>query len=249
MKKYIPAHGSVEQLGSPYRNYLTRVVGGKSSLDLIRYELITGLLGGLPGAAGVFLRSLGYRFIMNLTGRVFLGRDISIRCPGNITIEEGCFIDDDVRLDAKTGETGYIRIRMHSVIRSFTIISTGGGEGYVDIGTNCFIGQGCQLYGYGGIKIGDNVLLAGQLFVTASSHVTERMDVPIKDQGITVEGVQIGDGCWIGAGVTILDGVTIGEGSVVGAGAVVTSSLPPFSISAGVPARVVRGRSDSTRGK
>lgn len=249
MKKYIPTIGSVEQQGSPYRNYLSRVVGGNSSLDLVRYELITGLLGGLPGALGTTLRSFFYRYITNLTGKVFLGRDISLRCPGNITIEGGCFIDDDVRLDAKTGGEGYILIRKHSVIRSFTLISTGGAEGYVDVGTNCFIGQACQLHGYGGLKIGNNVLLAGQVFVTASSHVTDRMDIPIKDQGITVEGVQIGDGCWIGAGVTILDGVTIGSGSVIGAGAVVTSSIPPFSIAVGIPARVVKGRSESANSK
>lgn len=249
MKKYIPTIGSVEQQGSPYRNYLSRVVGGNSFLDLLRYELITGLTGGMPGAAGIFLRSFCYRSIMNLTGKVFLGRDISIRCPGNITIEGGCFIDDDVRLDAKTGGAGYIRIRKHSVIRSFTLISTGGEEGYVDIGTNCFIGQGCQLHGYGGLKIGNDVLLAGQVFVTASSHVTERIDVPIKEQGITIEGVQIGDGCWIGAGVTILDGVTIGDGSVIGAGAVVTGNIPPLSIAVGIPARVMQGRSDRASGK
>ncbi len=249
VKKHIRTIGSVENHGSAYRNYLNRVVGGKSCLDLLRYELITGLFGGIPGAAGTFLRLYCYRFIMNLTGRVFLGKDISIRCPGNITVEDGCFIDDAVRLDAKTGGSGYIRIRKHSVIRSFTLISTGGDDGFVDIGANCFIGQACQLHGYGGIKIGNNVLLAGQVFVTASSHVTTRVDVPIKDQGITIEGVEIGDGCWIGAGVTILDGIKIGEGSVVGAGAVVTGSIPPFSVAVGIPARVIQERSENVSGK
>ena len=119
----------------------------------------------------------------------------------------------------------------------------------MDVWTNCFIGQGCQLHGYGGLKIGNNVLLSGQVFVTASSHVTDRIDVPIKDQGITIEGVQIGDGCWIGAGVTILDGVTIGDGSIIGAGAVVTNSIPPFSIALGIPARVVKGRLENASGK
>src|SRR3972149_5234868 len=249
VKKYVSTIGSVDKHGSPYRNYLSKVVGGNSCLDLLRYELITGLLGGRPGAVGTLLRSFFYSYIMNLTGKVFLGRDISLRCPGKITIEGGCFLDDNVRLDAKTGGDGYILIRKHSVIRSFTLISTGGAEGFVDIGANCFIGQSCQLHGYGGLKIGNNVLLAGPAFVAASSHVADRIDIPIKDQGITIEGVQIGNGCWIGAGVTILDGVKIGDGSVIGAGAVVTNSIPPFSIAVGIPARVVKGRAESDSGK
>ena len=44
---------------------------------------------------------------------------------------------------------------------------------------------------------------------------------------------------------TIVDGVTIGDGCVVAAGAVVTDSLPPNSVAAGVPARVIRARSSS----
>lgn len=242
MQRHIPTLSSVEQIGSPYKNYLERVVGGKTFTDLLRYELLITLLGGLPGAVGVFLRARFYPYIMNLRGNVFLGKDISIRCPGNITVEQGCFIDDSVRLDAKTGGTGYLLIRKNTVIRSFTLISSGGEDGYVDIGNNCFIGQACQIHGYGGVKIGDNVLLAGQVFITASSHVIDRVDVPVKDQGITVEGVQIGNGCWIGAGVTIIDGVTIGEGSIIGAGAVVTESIPSLSIAVGIPAKVIRKR-------
>lgn len=54
--------------------------------------------------------------------------------------------------------------------------------------------------------------------------------------------VVIEDDVWIGANVTILKGVTIGRGSVVAAGAVVTKSLPPYSISGGIPAKVLKFR-------
>ena len=55
------------------------------------------------------------------------------------------------------------------------------------------------------------------------------------------------DGCWLGANVVILINVTIGRGSIVGAEVVVNRDIPPVSIAAGVPARVI-GRRDQKRG-
>ena len=54
------------------------------------------------------------------------------------------------------------------------------------------------------------------------------------------EPITIKDGCWICSGATVCGGVTIGENSIVAAGAVVTRDVPPNSIAAGVPARVIR---------
>jgi len=54
----------------------------------------------------------------------------------------------------------------------------------------------------------------------------------------------IGNDVWIASGANIIEGVTVGDGCVVGAGAVVTNNLPPYSIAAGVPARVIKKRFD-----
>jgi maltose O-acetyltransferase len=57
---------------------------------------------------------------------------------------------------------------------------------------------------------------------------------------VLVAPVIIGDGAWLASRVTILPGVTVGNGSIVAAGAVVTHDVPPNTLVAGVPARVVR---------
>jgi galactoside O-acetyltransferase len=88
------------------------------------------------------------------------------------------------------------------------------------------------------IVVGDRVMFAPHVTVTTTGH-------PVHPQR-RADGsqfsapVHIEDDVWIGAGATILPGVTVGRGSVVAAGAVVTGNVPPMSVAAGVPARVVR---------
>jgi acetyltransferase-like isoleucine patch superfamily enzyme len=76
--------------------------------------------------------------------------------------------------------------------------------------------------------------------IYSNSHVFDDPEVCFIDQGITTLGVTIEDECWIGAMAAILDGVTVGHNSVVAAGAVVIEDVPPYSLVAGVPARVIR---------
>lgn len=52
--------------------------------------------------------------------------------------------------------------------------------------------------------------------------------------------ITVGNGCWICSNVIICGGVTIGEGCVIGAGSVVTRDVPPYSIAAGNPCKVIR---------
>ena len=109
----------------------------------------------------------------------------------------------------------------------------------VDIGHNVHLGPGCTLdypYPYF-IHIGNGASLAGNDYVLAHS-------TPLKYHKNCVESfvapTTIGAHAWVGVNVTILPGVTIGEGAIVAAGAVVTKDVPPHTLAAGVPARIIK---------
>jgi acetyltransferase-like isoleucine patch superfamily enzyme len=68
---------------------------------------------------------------------------------------------------------------------------------------------------------------------------------PLRTKG----GIIIDDDAWLGVGVLVLDGVRIGKGAVIGAGSVVTGNIPNMAIATGIPARVVKMRSDLVKGK
>lgn len=93
------------------------------------------------------------------------------------------------------------------------------------------------------IDIGCNVMMGPQALIYDRYHVYDRIDIPMIDQGMgPFQKIVIEDDVWIGARVTILQGVRIGKGSIVAAGSVVTRDVPPFSVTAVNPARVVRVR-------
>lgn len=95
----------------------------------------------------------------------------------------------------------------------------------------------------GNIRIGDCCQIAQFCTLVASNHATETTqcmrDAPWSSSKVSII---VEDDVWIGANSVILPGVTIGRGAVIGAGAVVTRNVPPYSIYAGVPARLVRAR-------
>lgn len=106
---------------------------------------------------------------------------------------------------------------------------------YSGIGINARINGTCT--------IGDYVMMGTDVVVITRNHAFERTDIPMMHQGFEQERpVVIGNDVWIGDRAIILAGVHVGDGAIIAAGAVVTHDVPPYSIVAGVPARVIKER-------
>ena len=109
---------------------------------------------------------------------------------------------------------------------------------------NVQIGRRCQISGKNRIHFERNAILASDVLVMDHNHAYEDVNVPILNQDTTPGGtIRIEEDCWIGLGAVIVSSqgeLVIGKHSVVAANSMVTHSIPPYSVVAGNPARVVR---------
>jgi acetyltransferase-like isoleucine patch superfamily enzyme len=104
----------------------------------------------------------------------------------------------------------------------------------IRIGTGTYLNRGAEIVAARSVTIGRDCKIARDVIIMdTDQHGIGRGDAPAAD-------VTIGDRVWIGARAIVLKGVTIGDDSVVGAGAVVTKDVPPRTVVAGTPARVIR---------
>ncbi|WP_345949081.1 MULTISPECIES: acyltransferase [unclassified Mucilaginibacter] len=124
----------------------------------------------------------------------------------------------------------------NSTIEDFCTINNGVGD--VLIGNNTLIGMSNVIIGP--VNIGDNVIMAQNIVVSALNHEYRDVNKPIHTQEILTAPIVIEDDCWIAANAVITSGVTVGKHSVVAANAVVTKSIPPFSVAAGNPAKIIK---------
>jgi putative colanic acid biosynthesis acetyltransferase WcaF len=107
----------------------------------------------------------------------------------------------------------------------------------LELGPRVAIGDRVILYNLGPMAIGDNTIISQDAYLCGGSHDYRSTEYPLIRAPIT-----IGKGVWIAAGAFIGPGVTVGDGAVVGARAVVTRDVPPWTVVAGNPARVVKKR-------
>ena len=114
----------------------------------------------------------------------------------------------------------------------------------IKIGNNCHFGAYNHITSINKIEIGDGCLTGKWVTITDNSHGTTSVEdltiAPIERELYSKGPVVVGKNVWIGDKATILPGITIGEGSVIGANAVVTKDVPPYSVVAGNPARIIK---------
>lgn len=179
-------------------------------------------------------------------GLIFIGKGVSIRFAGHLETGKELIIEDYAEINCLSKQN--IRFGNRVTIGKFAIIrptNTYGGEigDGLKIGDNSNIGPYSYIGCSGYIEIGNNVMISPRVSIYAENHIYEDSNVSIKSQGIKREFVKIEDDCWIAANSVILAGVTIGRGSVIAAGSVVTKDVPPYSVAAGIPAKIIKQRS------
>jgi acetyltransferase-like isoleucine patch superfamily enzyme len=135
---------------------------------------------------------------------------------------------------------GRLQVGEHTLFEPGVWI-TAPGAARVHIGSGTFLNQGVMVASLGLVEIGDHCMFANGCFISDAAHRFDDPGQPVPWQGFTSKGpTRVGDNVWCGAHVVITSGVTIGERSVIGANSVVTRDIPPFSIAAGSPAKVLR---------
>jgi acetyltransferase-like isoleucine patch superfamily enzyme len=223
--------------------YRDLAVGRPGLWALLRYELLTAVLGPMPGALGLFLRQKLYPLILGRCGRgVVFGRNITLRHPHRIALGDRVILDDNVVLDAKGTTETSIALADDVIIGRGTILSCKGGR--IELGPRANISVNCTLISESHLMIGARVLIAGHCYLIAGgNHGLDRLDIaPLDQPRLERGGVHIADNCWLGAAVTVLDGVALGRDAIAAAGAVVTRPVPDFAVVGGVPARVLYDR-------
>lgn len=165
-----------------------------------------------------FLRTR--KFVKNTDG--FIHKSIELKNEKYITIGKKCAIGENSKLLCWDN---YAECNFEPTLK---------------IGKNFIATRNLTIQCCGNIIIGDNVLVASNVFICDYNHGTDNLDIPYVNNRLDISSVIISDGVWIGQNSIILSGVKIGEKSVIGAGSVVTKDVLPYTIVAGNPAKPIK---------
>ena len=140
----------------------------------------------------------------------------------------------------KSFREGRLEIGEHTLLEPHVWLTTGD-SGRIRIGRGTFLNVAVMVASVELVEIGDHCMLANGCFITDGNHRFDDFEQPVTWQGFSTKGpTRIADNVWCGANVVITSGVTIGERCVIGANSVVNRDLPPYSLAAGAPAKVLK---------
>ena len=160
-----------------------------------------------------------------------------------LALGENVFVGDGVIIYNHI-DGGQVKLGDRVHLYGDTYIQTGQG-GSVQIGRDTHIQPRCQFSAYSAsIIVGNNVQIAPGCAFYPYDHGVLPGELICNQPLVSKGDIEIGDDVWLGFGAIILSGVSIGKGAVIGAGSVVTRSIPDGAIATGIPARILKMRSD-----
>ena len=226
-----------------WRSYVDLVHGRQTpTRKVVGTELLTFLIGGLSGPAGLLLRKWLYPGLFGATGRnLLVGRNVTFRHWAKIRIGSNVVIDDNAVIDAKGISNRGITIGDGVYIGRNTIVYCKNGD--MDIGPGVNLSANCCLFSSNDLTLEPDIMVGAYSYILSGGEYdpTDRETRFVDQSGLETKGpLTIGTNSWLGARVTVLDGANIGRHCVIGAGAVVTRPIPADSLAAGVPARVLK---------
>lgn len=147
----------------------------------------------------------------------------------------------------RLGHANFITLGRNVSVMSHCMLEccpTEGSTPEMTLGNDISIGEYSHITCASRVEIGDGLLTGRFVLITDNAHggnTPEEMDVaPLMRKTHSRGAVVIGKNVWIGDKATILPHVRIGDGAVIAANAVVTRDVPPYSVAAGCPARIVK---------
>lgn len=185
------------------------------------------------------------RGMVRLKSLVLIGKRVKLCSVKDFRFGRSMNIGDDCVINALSRE-GIVLGDSVSIQKRTIIECTGSirflGRGLV-VGNNVGIGSNSFMGCAGGIKIGNDTIIGNFVSLHSEQHNYLDPSIPIREQGVSHLGIEIGAGCWIGAKVTVLDGAVIEDGCIIAAGALVTQGrYLANAIYGGVPARFIKYR-------
>ena len=171
----------------------------------------------------LYRKNFSYLSIHAAVGKDGCGKGCKIVGAEKIKIDDEAYIEEGTEI---------IALNNHANMRL---------NAEIVIGKNTRVHSGTRITAAGSVTIGDNVLIAPEVFITDHNHgMNPEIIEGYAKQELIIKPVKIDDGTWIGQRVCILPGVTIGKHCVIGAGSVCTHSIPDYSMAVGVPAQVIK---------
>lgn len=235
---------------SPFITYKHIIVGEKSWLYFILFELYRLLFTNIESIFGIGLRRLFLPLFLKKCGKgLVVGNGVSIRQPNRIKFGKKIILDDYSLVNVRTKQDNnnsdaYVDLADYVYVGRYSIVSSKYGK--VKLGAACNIGAYSRIATQGTIDIGKSTLIASYVYIGGGNHGMDS-NKPIMEQEMELKGgVTIGENCWIGTKSTVVDGVKIGNNVIVGAHSLVREDIPDNAVVVGVPAKIIKYRDSNS---